>query len=104
MVGRGHMPQLPHGDQDIFAVSRFSPSTFTRGLRFSLVIIVHPFGLVGKAYTSAHRERGQEPEAGNVSLTKGHVTRALATSGNVEIVGWKEATGARGQRALPKYD
>lgn len=69
MVGRGHMPQLPCGDQDIFAVSRFSPSTFTRGLRFSLVIIVHPFGLVGKAYTSAHRERGQEPEAGNVSLT-----------------------------------
>lgn len=87
------MPQLPCGDQDNFAVSLFSPSTFTRGLRFSLLTIILPFGLVGKAYICAHRERGQEPEAGNVSLTKWHVTRAQATTGNVEIVGWEEATG-----------
>lgn len=61
---------------------------------------MHPFGLVGKSYISTHRERRQEPEvedqAGSVSLTKWHGTRALATSEAVEIVGWEEATGELG--------
>lgn len=52
----GHVPQLPCGDQDNFAVSRFSPSTFTRGLRFSLLTMMHPCGLAGKL-TSVHTEK-----------------------------------------------